>query len=168
VLPKDALEKVIQLLQQDMRKGLSANPKVRSESPIKMLPTYVRAIPDGSEMGDFLALDLGGTNFRVLLVQIMNGTVHMESDVFPLDQTLMQSDAVTLFDYIADCISLFVRKKQIVGKTLPLGFTFSFPVQQHSLVSGDLIRWTKGFSAVGVEGKDVVQLLKEALERKQV
>lgn len=133
-----------------------------------MLPTYVRAIPNGSESGDFLALDLGGTNFRVLLVQILNGKVHMESDVFPLNQTLMQSDAVTLFDYIADCISLFVKKKEIKGKTLPLGFTFSFPVQQHSLVSGDLIRWTKGFSADGVEGKDVVLLLKEALERKQV
>ena len=35
-----------------------------------MFPTFVRSIPDGSEKGDFLALDLGGTNFRVLWVQI--------------------------------------------------------------------------------------------------
>ena len=35
-----------------------------------MFPTYVRSIPDGTERGDFLALDLGGTNFRVLWVQI--------------------------------------------------------------------------------------------------
>jgi len=166
-LPKESLEEVIRLLRLDMEKGLSADSNVRAESPIKMLPTFVRAVPNGSESGDFLALDLGGTNFRVLLVQILSGSVHMESDIFPLDQTLMQSDAVTLFDYIADCISLFVKKKGIQGKTLPLGFTFSFPVQQHSLVSGDLIRWTKGFSAAGVEGKDVVLLLKEALARKK-
>ncbi len=40
------------------------------QADIKMFPTYVRSIPDGSEKGDFLALDLGGTNFRVLWVQI--------------------------------------------------------------------------------------------------
>lgn len=151
-----------------MDKGLSADPNIRAESPIKMLPTFVRAIPNGTELGDFLALDLGGTNFRVLIVQILNGKVEMDSDVFPLDKTIMTSDAVTLFDYIADCIMLFVKKKGLKDKTLPLGFTFSFPVEQFSLVSGNLIRWTKGFSAVGVEDEDVVRLLKDALARKKV
>jgi len=166
-LPKESLLEVMRLLRQDMEKGLSSDSNTRAESALKMLPTYVRAIPDGSEVGDFLALDLGGTNFRVLLVQILDGEVHMDGDVFPLDRTIMQSDAKTLFDYIADCISLLVKKKGIKDKSLPLGFTFSFPVQQHSLVSGDLIRWTKGFTAEGVEGQDVVRLLKEALKRKK-
>ncbi|XP_001635171.2 hexokinase-2 isoform X2 [Nematostella vectensis] len=165
-MPKSSLEQVMKLLEEDMDNGLSADPKARENSPIKMLPTYVRRMPDGSESGDFLALDLGGTNFRVLLVQVLNGKVHMESEIFPLDQTLMTSDSITLFDYIADCITLFVKKKSLQDKTLPLGFTFSFPVQQLSLTSGLLIRWTKGFSAGGVEGEDVVRLLKDALHRK--
>ena len=33
---------------------------------VKMFITYVHALPDGTEEGDFLALDLGGSNFRVL------------------------------------------------------------------------------------------------------
>jgi hexokinase len=37
---------------------------------VKMLPAYIRAISVGSERGEFLALDLGGTNFRVLLITL--------------------------------------------------------------------------------------------------
>ena len=36
--------------------------------PVKMFITYVHSLPDGSEQGDFLGLDLGGSNFRVLLI----------------------------------------------------------------------------------------------------
>ena len=35
---------------------------------VKMLNTYVHSLPDGTEKGKFLALDLGGSNFRVLLI----------------------------------------------------------------------------------------------------
>lgn len=31
---------------------------------VKCYPTYVRYLPTGEETGQFLALDLGGTNFR--------------------------------------------------------------------------------------------------------
>jgi len=167
-LPNESLEEIMNLLLIDFTKGLSADESERAESPVKMLLTYVRAIPDGSEKGDFLALDLGGTNFRVLLISLESGEVQMESDIYPLDQALMTSDATTLFDYIAGCIALFVKKNKLNNKSLPLGFTFSFPVQQLSLTSGLLIRWTKGFSATGVEGEDVVRLLRDALVRNGV
>ncbi|XP_020607641.1 hexokinase-2-like [Orbicella faveolata] len=168
-LSNEDIEEIMNLLRTDFDKGLSADEHERAESPIKMLPTYVRAIPDGTESGDFLALDLGGTNFRVLLISIQpGGEVKMESDIYPLDQALMTSDAQTLFDYIAGCIALFVKKNQLKDKSLPLGFTFSFPVKQLSLTSGLLIRWTKGFSATGVENEDVIKLLQEALVRNGV
>lgn len=51
---------------------------------------------------------------------------------------------------------------------LPLGFTFSFPLQQLGLTKGILSRWTKGFNCEGVEGEDVVRLLKEAIARRGV
>jgi hexokinase len=49
---------------------------------------------------------------------------------------------------------------------VPLGFTFSFPVLQTRLDAGILTRWTKGFSAAGVEGNEVVALLNEAFARR--
>lgn len=37
-----------------------------------MLPSYVTHLPDGHETGTFIGLDLGGTNFRVLLGHVQN------------------------------------------------------------------------------------------------
>ena len=58
--------------------------------------------------------------------------------------------------------------KHDIKETLPLGFTFSFPVNQLSLTSGILVRWTKDFGVEGAIGEDVVQLLAQALKRKNV
>lgn len=61
-----------------------------------------------------------------------------------------------------------MKNENLVGEKLPLGFTFSFPCVQDGLTSGRLITWTKGFKCSGVEGKDVVQLLSEAVARRNV
>jgi len=55
-----------------------------------------------------------------------------------------------LFDYIAAELSKFVNEesddfKVPPGRKRELGFTFSFPVKQTSISSGNLINWTKGF-----------------------
>lgn len=84
-----------------------------------------------------------------------------------IDDKTKQSTQEVLFDFIAKSVADFMEEQKITSK-LPLGFTFSFPVQQHSLISGSLIRWTKDFSATGAEGKDVVQLLRDAFVRRGV
>lgn len=38
-----------------------------------MIPTFVFGWPTGNEIGDYLALDLGGTNLRVCLVTVQGG-----------------------------------------------------------------------------------------------
>lgn len=47
-----------------------------------------------AEEGDYLALDLGGTNFRVLLVKINNGDVQMFSQVYAISKELMVGTGV--------------------------------------------------------------------------
>lgn len=51
---------------------------------------------------------------------------------------------------------------------LPLGLTFSFPVEQTALDKGFLLTWTKGFSAKNAINKDVVKLLQDAFDRKHL
>ena len=41
------------------------------------------------ETGDYLALDLGGTNFRVLLITLKGSTVDMKNKIYPISQDLM-------------------------------------------------------------------------------
>lgn len=50
------MEEVSRRLLEQMNKGLESHD---SDSTVKMLITYVHSLPDGSESGDFLALDLG-------------------------------------------------------------------------------------------------------------
>ena len=81
------------------------------------------------------------------------------------------SNAKVMFDFIADVVQQFLDENGIVGgrkgqKTLKLGFTFSYPVDQTALDYGTLMHWNKGFDVKGVVGKDVAGLLRSAFQRK--
>uniref|UniRef100_A0A3P8WJW5 Phosphotransferase n=1 Tax=Cynoglossus semilaevis TaxID=244447 RepID=A0A3P8WJW5_CYNSE len=143
----------------EMDKGLCRD--TNPTAAVKMLPTFVRSTPDGTEEGEFLALDLGGSNFRVLLVKVKaNGKqkVEMENQIYDIPEHIMRGSGTEFFDHVVDCLSNFMEKRGIKDKKLPLGFTFSFPCQQTKIDESVLISWTKGFRASGVEGKDVVSL----------
>jgi len=88
----------------------------------------------------------------------------MDSKIFSVSSELMKGPGEDLFNYIADCLAEFTKEKGINHEILPLGFTFSFPCKQMGLDSGELINWTKGFTCSGVEGEDVVKLLKKAID----
>ncbi|XP_070288992.1 hexokinase HKDC1 [Myotis yumanensis] len=135
---------------------------------VKMLPSYVCGMPDGTESGNFLALDLGGTNFRVLLVKIRSGrrSVRMYNKIFAIPLEIMQGTGEELFDHIVQCISDFLDYMGLKGVPLPLGFTFSFPCRQRGIDKGILIEWTKGFKATDCEGEDMVDMLREAIKRR--
>uniref|UniRef100_H0WT39 hexokinase n=1 Tax=Otolemur garnettii TaxID=30611 RepID=H0WT39_OTOGA len=142
--------------------------KTHPLATVKMLPTYVCGMPDGTEKGKFLALDLGGTNFRVLLVKIRSGrrSVRMYNKIFAIPLEIMQGTGEELFDHIVQCIADFLDYMGLKGVQLPLGFTFSFPCRQTSIDKGTLIEWTKGFKATDCEGEDVVDMLREAIKRR--
>lgn len=55
-----------------------------------MLPSFVRAVPDGTEVGNFLALDLGGTNFRVLLIKLNKREAEMSGTIFRVPENFMR------------------------------------------------------------------------------
>lgn len=46
------------------------------------------------------------------------------------------------------------------------GFTFSFPMIQRGLDVGILVTWTKSFNCPSVVGRDAVQMLREAINRR--
>ncbi|CAJ1068369.1 hexokinase-2 [Xyrichtys novacula] len=167
-LSREQLLEVKNRMSEAMVRGLSR--QTHEQSSVKMLPTYVRSTPDGTEHGDFLALDLGGSSFRVLLVQLRSGTkqtVDMHQKIYGIPQETMQSTGEELFNHIVDCIADFLDYMGMRGASLPLGFTFSFPCHQKKLDQGILLKWTKGFKASGCEGQDVIMLLKDAVRRRR-
>ena len=119
------------------------------------------------EEGKFLALDLGGTNFRTILVELVKGRlVKEEVKYFHVAEPLRLGPGVELFDFLADCIHSFLEEHNLLGEQLALGFTFSFPMYQKSLDCGILVAWTKSFNCPGVVGKDAVEMLNDAIGRR--
>ncbi|XP_072725816.1 hexokinase HKDC1-like isoform X2 [Ciconia boyciana] len=167
LLSLETLREVKNKMRTELEYGLKR--ETQASATVKMLPTYVCGTPDGTEKGKFLALDLGGTNFRVLLVKIRSGrrrSVQMYNKIFAIPLEIMQGTGEELFDHIVQCIADFLEYMGIKGARLPLGFTFSFPCRQASIDKGTLVGWTKGFKATDCEGEDVVDMLREAIRRR--
>ncbi|CAJ1951529.1 unnamed protein product [Sphenostylis stenocarpa] len=167
--PIAKLRQVADAMDVEMHVGLASE----GGSKLKMLITYVDNLPSGDEKGLFYALDLGGTNFRTLRVQLggkEKGVVNLESEEVSIPPHLMTGSSHELFDFIAAKLQKFVSAEPEEfhpppGKQRELGFTFSFPVRQTSISSGTLIKWTKGFNIEDVVGEDVVGELTKSFEK---
>ncbi|XVF49100.1 hypothetical protein PTKIN_Ptkin03bG0241400 [Pterospermum kingtungense] len=167
--PNSKLKQVADAMTVEMHAGLASE----GGSKLKMIISYVDNLPTGEEKGLFYALDLGGTNFRVLRV-LLGGkesrVVKQEFEEVSIPPHLMTGSSDALFDYIAAALAKFVAAEGeglhvSPGRQRELGFTFSFPVRQTSISSGTLIKWTKGFSIDDTVGQDVVGELSKAMER---
>ncbi len=135
-----------------------------SATSLKMLPSFLNKATT-LETGKFLALDFGGTNLRISLLELQgNGRyeelAHRKISVGHLGG--VEFDAVQLFDFIAELINSL----QLTGERYLLGHTFSYPSRQWGLNHAELICWTKEFATRGVVGENINLLLQEALQRR--
>ena len=76
----------------------------------------------------YIALDLGGTNFRVILIELDAGStsVRMKAAKHAVSEDLMTGPGHLLFDFMADKLREFMIEHQLLGQKHYLGFTFSF------------------------------------------
>lgn len=156
---------IVARFHEEMRRGLAGE-----ESSLPMLPSFVRR-PSGTERGRFLAVDLGGTNVRVLAVALdgKGGARTEAASRFAVPGEAMRGDGAALFDFVARCVASFLRGHGPPDPgRLELAFAFSFPVAQSSVAAGKLLTWTKGYAAAGVVGRDVAALLAGALARERL
>ncbi|PKI57720.1 hypothetical protein CRG98_021787 [Punica granatum] len=167
--PVGRLKQVVDAVAVEMHAGLASE----GGSKLRMLLTFVDNLPSGREKGTFYALDLGGTYFRVLRVQLggqRSSILSHDVERQPIPEHLMTGRTKDLFDFIASVFKQFVEREESgsgypLDRRRDLGFTFSFPVKQTSVSSGILMKWTKGFAIEDMVGKEVVACLQEAFTR---
>lgn len=178
----DLVNNAVKEFQRQMTEGLE-----RDGTSLSQIPTYVTGVPNGTEKGLYMAVDLGGTNFRVCSIQL-NGdtTFNLTFTKVAIPKELMVAKtAQELFAFLAKQVELFlqthhndhfeahVRRRMTISSpdgfrdehVFRLGFTFSFPVQQVGINKGTLIRWTKGFDIPDAIGKDVCALLQDEIDK---
>lgn len=177
---------------EDLNKGVKAFITQMDEglqqkgTSMSQIPTYVTAVPNGTEKGLYLAVDLGGTNFRVCSIQLHGNTTFSltQSKVAIPRELMVAKTSHELFSFLAKQIENFLRthhndhfeahikrrKTMSSGEGLrneeifQLGLTFSFPVNQIGINRGTLARWTKGFDIDDAIGQDVCELLQKEID----
>lgn len=147
ILNNEQIQKIGEVFKEEMLAALD-----QKTSSLQMENTYIPELPDGSEEGTYLAIDLGGTNFRVIQLELADGKILREDFKFyHISDEARLGCGVLLFDYLAECVKDFMTLKNMpVDMKIPMGFTFSFPMTQHSLNSAELLTWTKSFNCPSV------------------
>lgn len=162
-MPRKDMLKVRSDFLKEMGRGLK-----KKRSSLAMIDSFA-VKPTGREKGEFLAVDIGGTNLRVLAIELKGARRHSKPIIkkFPLSRSHIKNDSGVLFGFLAQSIDRFLRSARLPRNSdYRLGFIFSFPVMQRSIDSGLLIKWTKEFSVKDAVGRDVVALFADALCRR--
>ncbi|KTW26447.1 hypothetical protein T552_02926 [Pneumocystis carinii B80] len=164
VINKEKLNHIVDKFVEQLEKGLSKN-----GGTIPMFPTWVLGYANGDEQGTYLALDIGGTNFRLCKIDLYGKrNFDIVQSNYNISPELKKSNSDVFFGFIAKCLKDFLREHHEIKKDIILGFTFSYPCIQDRIDQGILIRWTKEFDIKGVEGHDVVEILMKAIEKENI
>lgn len=139
------------------------------ESNCCMLPSFNHTLPSGSEKGTYLAMDVGGSTFRIALVELMGreaGVRVTKMESFPIDEKVKRLPGTQIFDWMAERIEGMLNaegRKSTALSPIPLGLSWSFPLDQTSLATGRIIAMGKGFvCSQTTEGLDLRDLITEA------
>ncbi|KAL6359929.1 hypothetical protein LRP88_05625 [Fusarium phalaenopsidis] len=162
------------------------------DASLLQVPSFVTKLPDGTEKGVCLAIDLGGTNLRVCSVDLHgDSTLSVIQSKAAIPQEIMTADTYkTLFGFIAQHTESFMQghmpdaidRWQQVLRTTPdridervrrehcysLGFSFSFTFHQRAINQGTLMYWTKSFNIKDAIGRDPCAMLQEALDERSL
>ena len=147
----------------------SARARGREKRPARP-PTPTLSFPS-HETGHYFAIDIGGTNFRVVYVSLDDspgGVAAVEMRDTPIPDAAYICPAAGLFDMMVRGLLDFGRDIGVLGEGKPpptVGFCFSFPCDQTALDAGVLLKLTKRFQNKGAVGTDPVEQLRAAFAR---
>lgn len=113
------------------------------DNPLCMLPSYNHQLPSGNETGAFLALDVGGSTFRVALIELSGrknevGSKILKMASFKIGPPERKLKGVLFFDWMAERI-----EETLLGQTeghemseapLSMGLAWSFPIEYVVLI----------------------------------
>lgn len=150
-----------------------------------MLPSYNHVLPSGREKGIFIALDVGGSTFRVAVLDLFGKGAVAASEAsqmrglkaYKIDDSVKQLAGLEFFEWLAERIEETL--KQVEGldmglydkdgdmRTIDMGLSWSFPIEHTSLRSGRIQGMGKGFRTMdGLLGADLADVLQGACDRR--
>ena len=158
-LDNEQLKGIAHAFREKVEEGLNKN-----NAEIQCIPTFI--LPKATDVkGKALVLDLGGTNYRVAIVDFSTEKpIIYPNNGWKKDMSIMKSPGYTreeLFKELADLIVEIKREEE-----MPIGYCFSYPTE--SIPGGDarLLSWTKGVDIREMVGQFVGKPLLDYLNEK--
>jgi hexokinase len=115
------------------------------DNELCMLPSYNHQLPTGQEHGTYLALDVGGSTFRVALIELSGGKSGAEeakilkSRSVKINQAVRHLKGLAFFDWMAerieDTLSGQSEGHELSEAPLSMGLAWSFPIEYVSFVA---------------------------------
>lgn len=145
-------------------------------NPACMLPSYNTTLPTGAETGTFLALDVGGSNFRVALIELAGrdqGMRIVNATSTAIDESVKALQGRAFFDWMAERIdTILAAVDERYGREetpLSIGLSWSFPVEQTAINRGKIQNMGKGFrSSEGLLGEELGGLIEAACKKRSL
>jgi hexokinase len=110
-----------------------------TDNQLCMLPSYNHQLPTGDEHGTYLALDVGGSTFRVALIELSGrrsqgqGSKILTIKSFKINYPVKQLKGVLFFDWMAQRISETLSGQaeghNMSEAPLSMGLAWSFPIE---------------------------------------
>ncbi|KAI0184830.1 hexokinase-1 [Xylaria flabelliformis] len=176
---KEAQELLLSPIEGDKLREFSSDLKAQFRERLQthpecMLPSFNHLLPTGKEIGQYLALDVGGSTLRVALVELRGReTKGRECEIirmisFKITPEIKRLEGMAFFDWMAMRIHEVIHKDGVINtqEPIPMGLAWSFPVEQVSLGGGLLMGMGKGFLATsGLLGQDLGEIIKFACQK---
>lgn len=190
-LSVEQLKQLSQRLQKEMEEGLKSD-----RSNVPMLPSWVTRRPTGQETGEYLGLELSGKRsrdhldnsafrgssplflplsgsyVRIYFVELQGqGRIKIKhQSKYHIHDDLKKGPVSKLIDFLAISVDTFLSHLARSNPSTPLalGFVISFPLQQTALNKASVIQWTKDFEITGADGKNIVDMLQTAFQRREL
>lgn len=109
------------------------------DNQLCMLPSYNHQLPHGGEQGTYLALDVGGSTFRIALIELYgaeregNKSTILRTNKFTITNDVKQLQGLLFFDWMAKRIGETLlgqdEGRYSTKEPLSMGMSWSFPIE---------------------------------------
>lgn len=150
------LDKNCDIFINEMENGL------RGIGSLLMIPTYIAMDRELPAMEPVIAVDAGGTNFRVAVIYFDENKKPVTEDfkLYPMPGTKGEISKEEFFETMADYI------QPVLHKSDKISFCFSYPTEILPDRDGRLIKFSKEVKVRDVEGELLGKNLKEIFKKR--
>ena len=129
----NGLQEISAKLKEQILEGLSGDMQC-------MLPSYSHQLPAGSEVGQYLALDVGGSTLRVALVELRgrgadsgSATEIVSIQNYRITKDIKDLEGMAFFEWMAaritETIQSTLNRPHSAENPLPIALAWSFPIE---------------------------------------